>query len=104
MTDETTRIPVPTNGHGPMPGGVGGVGGGPVTGSAGAASSSDAAVAADGPTPDSAVPHNPRSVPPGVAAGTDLRIAVSPAQIATGFAVLAGLIGLIVGARRRRRR
>jgi hypothetical protein len=88
MTDETTRIPVPTNGHGPMPGGVGG---GPV-------------VAADGPTPDSAVPHNPRSVPPGVAAGTDLRIAVSPAQIATGFAVLAGLIGLIVGARRRRRR
>jgi hypothetical protein len=95
MTDETTRIPVPTNGQGPMPGGVGGAGG-----VAKAGSSSDEADAAADP----AVPRNPRSVPPGVAAGTDLRIAVSPAQIATGFAVLAGLIGIIVGARRRRRR
>lgn len=74
MTDETTRIPIPTNGHGRT----------------------------DRAAPDA--PASPRSVPPGVAAAPDLRIAVTPAQVATGFAVIAGIIGIVLGLRRRRGR
>lgn len=98
MSDETTRIPVPTNGHElPAP---------PAAASSAAASSGVAPATAPSGVARAAVPvpSNPRSVPPGVAAGTDLRIAVSPAQVATGFAVIAGIIGLVLGVRRRRRR
>jgi hypothetical protein len=83
MTDETTRIPVPTNGHAPLP------------------------AHPESSTPEARGPDRP-SLPPGVAAGTDLRRAVvlevRPMQLATGLAVVAGLIALVLGARRRRGR
>lgn len=51
------------------------------------------------------VPTNGHRPPPDAAAldHPDLRIAVTPAQAAVGFGVIASLVLLLLGARRRRR-
>ena len=73
MSGPVDRIPVPTNGHHPAP----------APGSA---------------EPTAAAPRPARSGP----IAPDLRIAVTPATAAAGFGVLAAIILLILGRRRRR--
>jgi hypothetical protein len=79
MSRADDRIPVPTNGHRP-----------PLEEAAGAGALATPQVGGGAPPDDSA-------------ARPDLRIAVTPAQAAVGFGVIASLILLLVGARRRRR-
>ena len=77
---ETDRIRVPTNGHHLPLEAVGDRSG------SGDAPAGRAADAADDPLGES---------------GPDLRIAVTPGQLAAGFGILAGLVLLIAGSRRR---
>jgi len=81
MSGPPDRIPVPTNGHRPVP--AHGPEGGPARGSA---------------EPTVPAPRPTRSGP----TAPDLRIAVTPATAAAGFGVLAAIILLILGRRRRR--
>ena len=74
---EPDRIRVPTNGH--------------------------RAPLSDDAAPD-AVAADTESVPDGALTPADLRIAFSPGQLAAGFGILAGLILLVVGSRRRGKR
>ena len=75
MSPDTDRIAVPTNGRGPHP----------------------VAAPAEEATP--AEPADAVQLP----SGTDLSNAVSPKQLAVGFAILASL-GLLLAGRARRRR
>ena len=78
MSRAEDRIPVPSNGHHPP---------------------MDTARDAE---PD--LSPAPRRTPaPGEIAGADLRVAVSPAQLAVGFGVVAAIILAVAGRRRRRR-
>jgi len=72
---DTDRVRVPTNGHRPAL----------------------EAVDADDGSPAAADPASP-------AEPVDPRIVFTPAQVAAGFGILAGLILLLVGTRRRGRR
>ena len=75
MSPDTDRIAVPTNGRGPHP----------------------VAASPDEPAPE------PAAEAVELPAGTDLSNAVSPKQLAVGFAILASL-GLLLAGRARRRR
>ena len=77
---ETDRIRVPTNGRHPS---LEAVGDRPASGDAPAGRAADPA---DDPLGE---------------AGPDLRIAFTPGQVAAGFGILAGLLLLLAGARRR---
>jgi hypothetical protein len=87
MSRDTDRIPVPANGHTPRP------------------SRRKPRVVA---VPPALVPATPAPVPPPepVAGVTspELTVSVSPAQIAVGFGVIAGIILLVFGRRRGRGR
>jgi MYXO-CTERM domain-containing protein len=78
MSRVSDRIPVPSNGHHP-----------PIDPERDA--ERDLA-AASRPTPS-----------PGEIAGADLRVAVSPGQLAVGFGVVAAVLLAVAGLRRRRR-
>ena len=75
MNQDTERIPVPTNGRGPMPD--------------------------DAPAPATAPPVERRG-PAGDAVPRDQTVPLTPTQLAAGFGIVAGLLLLFVGARRRR--
>ena len=77
MSQDTERIPIPTNGTGPKPPGATGPG-----------TSAAAATERRGASAD-VVPR-------------DQTVAFTPNQLAAGFGILAGLLLLFVGARRRR--
>ena len=77
---ETDRIRVPTNGHHPPLEAVG-----------------DRAAADDAP---SSAPSGAADDPLGET-GPDLRIAFTPGQLAAGLGILAGLVLLVAGSRRR---
>lgn len=79
MSQDTERIPVPTNGTGPKP------------------------PAATGPGTPAAPGTERRGAPPGVVP-RDQTVAFTPNQLAAGFGIVAGLLLLFVGARRRRGR
>lgn len=73
MSEDTDRIPVPTNGRGPHP---------------------DAAPPPADESPGSA----------GKPLSRDQTVSFTPNQLAAGFGIIAGLLLLFVGARRRRGR
>ena len=85
MNSETDRIAVPTNGRKPRA-----VPGGPTLPPVAAAEASD--------DPGQ---RGPRAT---VTSSPELTVAVTPAQLAVGFGVIAGIILLVLGRRRGRRR
>ena len=80
MSQETDRVPVPTNGRGPH-------------------RAPPAGLAATPPAPPATPPASSSASRP---TATDPRLVVSPTQLAVGFGVLASLILLLAGRRRRR--
>jgi hypothetical protein len=72
MSQDTERIPVPTNGTGPKP-----------------------------PAP-TGLPAADRHAAKGEVVPRDQTVAFTPNQLAAGFGIVAGLLLLFVGARRRR--
>lgn len=79
MSQDTERIPVPTNGTGRT------------------------SPAATGPGTPATPGTERRGAPPGVVP-RDQTVAFTPNQLAAGFGIVAGLLLLFVGARRRRGR
>jgi hypothetical protein len=81
MSPETDRVPVPTNGRGPRQ-----------------------TPKAKRPAPLAAEPKADADADPhaGEPTNADFSVAFSPKQVAIGFGILASLILLVVGARRRR--
>lgn len=74
MSQDTERIPVPTNGRSPMPADV----------------------------PSERRQTAPAADDAGAAVPRDQTVAFTPNQLAAGFGIVAGLVLLFVGARRRR--
>ena len=81
---DTERIPVPTNGHRkPL-------------------ASTEPAIPQAGPAP--ALPQPASDLTPSVSGTGDRRIVITPGQLAAGFGIVAGVILLLVGSRRRGKR
>jgi hypothetical protein len=97
---ETDRIAVPTNGHKPHAVAAVVEPDAPATPPAAADDAADAA----SKTTAAGAGGAGRADPAAKATSPELTIAVTPAQLAVGFGVIAGIILLLVGRRRGRRR